>query len=396
MSKLSEMRKNFNMENIKAKVRMFVSFIKKIGLIIVISGVFLLGFAIGARLFETGRIQDLSNKDLKGVTVYVTGVCNMNGEPRSPALAEDEITINAVEKEKILGVIRKTRESIDCDLNKISISKLPLFSKWGTTPATIPELTVGQTQVKTDAYYKNFENQTLVVSGSCKTSDGKDLSPFIDEKVDVTLTEASKDNPSVFVLSGIKRSDRLAVICNSRAITYRLYDSARDDKKIVEDLPKDYNGKIVIVDSRCLPDPKYQPELKTDPKTKKLIGKRPKFYNLLNSPVQISAFKLNDKKQLIYLEGKIVDRRESAKTAFGHKVICDAKVDNLIVKEFDVIETSLIDNEGKELDNSLPQKTDIEMEGTDIPAPKEVKQINKEQGLQEIIKQIDDGGNNGQ
>lgn len=391
MSKLDQIKEKLKLSALQEKMKLFVAFIRKIGMLLIILGIFLLGFAIGARMFETGRVQDYSNKNLKGVTVYVTGVCLMNGEVRSPALAEDEVTINAVEDEKVLGVIRLTRESIECDLNKVSISKLPLFSKWGTTPAQIPALTAAKVETKVDAFYKNFENKILVISGSCKTSDGKDLAPFIDEKVDVTLADAAKDNPSVFILSGIKRSDRQAVICNSRAITYRLYDSSRDDRQIVQEKPKDYTGKIVVVDSRCLPDQKYQPELKVDPKTKQLIGKRPKFYNLLNSPVQISSYKVNDKDQLVYLEGKIVDRRPSAKAAFGHKIICDSKVDSLVVKEFDVVETSLIDNEGKELDNNLPQKTDVEMEGTEIP---QQQQTNPNQGLQQLINEID-GGSNG-
>lgn len=388
--------KNLNLSNSKERVAASLRSLKKVGIFALATALFVGGFLLGSRYFETGN-----SANLKGATVTMSGVCTLlaTGEERQPSLIEDEVKINSVSDggKTILATIRKTREEILCDTSKVSFSSLPLLSKWGITPVAPPELTAAVATKRQDPFWKLLEKKTLVISGSCRGPDGKELPNFVDEKVEVTSTSHAADSTEsdMFTIIGIKRSDSQSIICNSKLISYRLFDPATEPKEVVlKDVPIDYVGKIVTIDSLCVPDPKYLKERKIDPKTKKPIGRIPKTFSLLNTPVQVLDYKMDDKKQIIYLEGKIVDRTEPE--AYGKKIICDSKREKLVVKYSEsATNTSLINKKGEDIQtNEPPSNLEVISEGEDakvappVKPEAEPKVIDENQKLQDTLKEL--------
>jgi hypothetical protein len=356
---------------------------------------FTVGFIAGVKTFETGHL--VSVLGYKNTNAIISGVCKFSNsdDDRFPALLDDMVKVNAVDLDKktISIVVRKTREDLICDLEKISISQIPL----GDKILTPPEITAAVPIKKQDPFWKLFEKKTVVISGTCTNSKGDVLPNLIDEKVEVVSTSGSQEEGQ-FVLTGLKRSDRLSIICSSKLITYKIYDASMEPKEVVkEEVPVDFTGSIVLIDSKCMPDPKYLKDRKMDPKTKKLIGRVPKFYNLLNTPVQVLSYKTDESKKITYLEGKIVD--QSSSEAYGKKIICDSKVEALVVK-YDTDKTnSLINKQGEEVNTrKLISNLEVVSEGDEEVVKPKVQvediqqpqpQIDDKQRLNDLIKELD-------
>lgn len=299
----------------KEKASAFGLVIKKLGTIIGLFAMLIAGFVIGARMHELGALNGVVGKTLKGATVSISGPCLIDGEERYPALAEDEVKITSVEANEIVGVVRKTREVVVCDPAKVAIDTLPLLSNLSKVPSAIPELKQAERKEKTPSF-KSLENKVLLVSGSCRSQvDGKELAPFTDEKIDVTRVEASKETKDEFVIAGIRRSDKLALSCSSRAIKYAI-TSGQDPITPEVKLPVSFVNKIITVSSKCMPDPRLPIPRGSD-------GRKVSFYRLTNSPVQVIEESLVDEK-LVKFTGSIVDKK--MKEAFGQMIVCDSSV----------------------------------------------------------------------
>lgn len=369
--------------------------LKTLGIFILAIGLFTGGYLLGSRAFETGNAARI-----KGATVYLSGTCTLveTGQDRLPSLQNDQVQIVSVDMDKntMTGIVILTREEIFCDMNKTSHTALPLLSQWGKVPVQPPTLTAAQVAKKQDQAWKKLDKQTLVISGTCRDINGKEITPnLLREKIDVTSVyqPAQAIDNDDFNLTGIRVNDKQSIICNSKSIKYEIYDAANEKPEQVVEAEIDLTGKVVQIDSKCRPDPKYLKERPIDPKTKKPIGKVPKFYNLLNTPVQVLSYKENDKKQIIYLEGKIVDRNNP--DAYGKKILCDSKEEALIVKLIDS-NTSLINQKGEDINpTTLPQNLEVVTEGEDAPAkkveaPKEQSiQEQEKPGVQELLEQLD-------
>lgn len=385
MKKLSQVDR----EKIQAKMRAIQAWVRKFIITIGLVSMFLVGFFLGARMHELGVLAGVFGKDLKGATVKITGSCLVDGDLRDPALAQDEVIVTTFTEEKLIGVVRRTREVVECQRNDIAIETLPLLKDISTTPSEIPEITMAQKRNKVPQY-KLLENKILIASGTCRSQlDGKELPSFTDERIDVTSVEESKENASVFVISGIMRSNKMAVSCSSRSIRYTLSDGT--DPVIVEmekpKVPVTFVGKTILVTSRCLPDPGVRAPRGAD-------GRKVAFYRLVNTEVQVIAEDVKDDK-LVKFQGSIVDKKSEG---FGQLVVCDQS-------KFPFTMTLKENNEDVVLERADSQKsapevrsnTTIETE-EDAPkapsAPTSVeKEIEKEKEL--LLKQLD-GGPNGQ
>ena len=364
---------------------------KGLAILTIVVGLFGSGYLLGSRAFETGNATRMS-----GATVFVTGTCTLKAidQDRLPSLLNDEVTVTSMDESAntLTGIIVLTREEIVCNLGRATYTALPLLSKIGKLPSQAPALTAAQVVRKLDPEWKKLDKQTLLISGTCRDISGKEISPnLLREKIEITSVyqPAQAVESDEFNLTGIRVSDRQSIICNSKVIKYEIYDPSKD---IVEEKPLekvDYTGKIVQVDSKCKPDPKYLKERPIDPKTKKPIGKIPKFYNLLNTPVQVLKYTTNEKDEILYLEGKIVDRSEP--DAYGNKIICDSKEEILRIKYVDS-NTSLINKKGQDVNPAeMPKNLEMVTDGEDPVKKVEdqpVKNMEDSQ-LQDVLKELD-------
>lgn len=285
-------------------------------------------FFIGARMHETGQVQDYLGvkKDIRGATVRLSGKCSVGGKPRLPALAEDQVKITYVDGEKLQAVVRQTREIVECQLAEVAIDKLPLLAYMGKDMKEIPELTVPVEIVKTIPEYKKLEKKTLIMSGSCTDIQGKVLPAFTDEKVDVTAVDAVKDNEELFQLSGIKKSDQVAIVCLSSAIKYSEYIvSAKsvdgmDSNTLGNSQVKSYVGETLVITGTCFPDERTKVN-----KQKKYL-----FYKLANSKIQVLEHDLAKDGSINRLVGTVLDSEFR-----GDAVYCDKQKFPFIYKEYD-------------------------------------------------------------
>ena len=291
-----------------------VAFLKKFFIVLLISAGFILGFLYGARMHELGYLKGFFGKSLKGSALKVSGRCLVDGEPRDPALAEDLVKITADESDKIFGVILQTREEVECSKDRISIDLLPLLKDFFKPAAQIPEIKMAEHRKKSSPL-KLLENKILLISGTCKNQlDGKELPPFTDEKMDVTSVELSKDSESANIL-GIRRSDKLALLCSSHSIRYSIWDGT---DPITVEKPKEkltFIGKNIYVTGNCPPDPR----LPVAPKLKD--GRKMIFIGLQNVPVQVLEETFEDD-HLVRFMGSVSDPKSEA---FNVKIACDSK-----------------------------------------------------------------------
>ena len=288
---------------------------------------FIAGLGFGARVHETGYLAGFFGKTLKGATVTLSGPCKVNGISRIPALAEDEVKITGEEGGIITGVVRKTREIVICEQKSVSIDKLPLLSNLKKSPTEIPELTAMKVEVK-DPEWKKLVQKTLVMSGQCLSVTGKELPAFTDEKVDVTNVEAAKDqkegsSEDAFIITGIKKSDKIAITCSSTSVKYALFFekqesvAAQPEVQVIEK-PHSFIGETILVTSTCFPDPRL-------PKHK--VDKKVAFYPLVNSPVQITEENIDANGKLKKIAG--------AALQFGQMIVCDGNKFPLTYKPYD-------------------------------------------------------------
>lgn len=282
-------------------------------------------FLIGARMHETGQLAGHFKKDLRGATIRLSGNCSVDGKVRVPALAEDQVKITYIDGEKLQAVVRQTREIVECKLSEVALDTLPLLAYMGKDMKEIPELTMPVKEAKATPDYKKLEKKTLVMSGSCVDFQDKVLPAFTDEKVDVTAVEGIKGSEDQFVLSGIKKSDQVAIKCLSSAIKYAEYIvTAKTDGMETNNLggsqQKSYVGEILVITGTCFPDERTKVN-----KQKKYL-----FYKLANSKIQILEHDLSKDGNINRLVGTVLDQEFR-----GDAVYCDKAKFPFIYKEFD-------------------------------------------------------------
>jgi hypothetical protein len=234
---------------IKASPKRLYSYLLSKFLSIVLSPLLLigmvLGFAVGARLHETGNIKFQSS--LKGSSVFVTGACTLSGTAKVVKMAEDQIKVTLVNTDSISGVIRQTREIVDCELNKVVIESLPPLNVL-LYPSRIQALDTARIAADQDET-GGILHKVLVVTGACSSKDNKDLPPFVNEDVEVLKVEKLQD--STLSISGIRLSDKALVTCLSTLSNYHI-----KPLEVVAAKPevKDFVGQDRLVTSRCLAD----------------------------------------------------------------------------------------------------------------------------------------------
>ena len=286
-----------------------------------------LAFLIGARVHETGQLAGHMKKDLKGATVRISGDCMVKGKLRNPALTEDQVKVTYIDGEKMKAVVRKTRETVECKLADIAIDTLPLLAYLGEDIQKVPDLNMPVAEEKTIPEYKKLEKKTLIMSGSCADLDGKAQAPFVDEKIDVTLTEGSKESEDLFVLTGIIKSSQKAVRCLSSAIKYSEYNTVAakslegmETNRLGNSQTKSYVGETLVITGTCFPDER----------TKINKQKKYAFYKLANSKIQILEHDIAKDGTINRLVGTALDEEFR-----GDALYCDKQKFPFIYKEYD-------------------------------------------------------------
>lgn len=261
-----------------------------------------LGFFYGARLFETGNY-----KILKGASVKVSGPCRVDGEIRKPSLAEDEVKLVAVTDEKIIGVVRATRETVECDISTTAIDSIPLLKDFNRSPAPIPEIKPFQ-PTRIDEELLDLRKRTIRASGTCESSEGQALPSFVDQDIEVISAERLLTDKSVIKISGIMRKGNVAVVCSSKSISYRLLDGQVSGPTVVleKDKKKDLVGEIILITSTCFPDRRLPLSKKS-----KVV-----FYPLVNARLQVTQNTFDEDQKLSYVAGAIIEN--------GAMVECDS------------------------------------------------------------------------
>lgn len=280
-------------------------------------------FVIGSRLHEVGALEGFWGKDLKNATVLVSGPCSFQEMNKVAALAEDEVKITGLFGDKFIGVVRKTREVVECESSKVAVDKIPVLADFRKSPVQIPEIKPQEFIAKSDPEWKKLSQKTLIMSGKCRTESGEDMPPFTDEIIDVTNVEQNKEGDSFFFLMGIKKSDKIAVNCDSRYIKYSHYMKKPEEKEVVEIKEeikaKSYLGETILVTGTCFPDsrlPKHKQKQKVV------------FYPLVNARVQVTEEELDQNTmRLKKFSGAALDA--------GVMLVCDTSRAALTYKEFD-------------------------------------------------------------
>lgn len=267
-----------------------------------------IGFTFGARLHETGNLAKIRGT-YKGATILVTGNCkNLKGKIRRPSLGSDYFTVIKEDSKTLRGVVRETREVLDCEKDEVTYTAMPfdLLRDFTKTPPSFTKMPVLTELEEKPPVYMDLAKKTLLISGTCSTQTGRELEPFTDEEVDVTDIRGDKRSEmKTFILYGIRRSDRQAIKCLSTAIKYDW--NLKKKKKVVKQEKKSLVGEIVIVSGSCLPD-------------KRTMSKR---------TVKFSSYKFTNSKVQVLEEG--VDSEGNVKfTAIamvkpymGDSVLCD-------------------------------------------------------------------------
>jgi len=366
-----------SVETVKERVGIVARFIKQIATLLLVAGAFIGGFVIGARMHELGALNGKFGKDLKGASVVISGPCMIDGIDQISALGEDQVKVSSIDDKELIGIIRKTREIVRCDLSKVSIDTLPLLADFGKTPVGIPEIQKTEKKAGLQPSYKSLENKILLVSGSCRSQvDLKELPPFTDEKIDVTSVEQSKESEEVFVISGIRRSDKLALSCSSKAIKYSLTDG-RDAVVAQVQAPLTYLNKIITVSSKCVPDSRISTPRSAD-------GRKVAFYRLANSPVQVLEETIVDNR-LVKLTGQIVDKK--MKEAFGQMIICDSSVYPMTYAEAKDEEDVKLDSVNSKVEEKVDQ-TQVVPEETELKVDQKANE-KKDSNKKDLIEKLE-------
>lgn len=254
-------------------------------------------FIVGARMHEVGFLAGHFQKTLKGATVSITGSCYSPTREKLLGVNGQVVVIN-VTTEKLMGLLRETKDVIECKTNEFTVETLPLFSdlfKNHSDLQKIPQME--SSPVKEIANeYKSLENKDLIISGTCVSIDNQALPTFTDEVVAVTEIAISKEDPKQFELAGIKKSDKSVIKCIKGAIHYRMADAK--DLAPKEAPPVVKEEKISFINSTQLVTGLCYPHIKK--------GSPFRDITLSNTKVKILEEKLDDSgKQLKSLVGSL-------------------------------------------------------------------------------------------
>lgn len=311
----------------------FVSLLKKamgnkiFNLVLLALG-FLSGIAIGARIFDTGWAAKVLGINLKGATVKVTGPCRSGGELRKPGLAEDDVKITFIDDKKLVGMLRATRETIECDLENTAYDVIPPFKNLLTSPAQIPEVKPFEF-VQDDRELEDLKRISRIrVRGICQDSQGTKLPVFDGESINVLGAERSSEDKRYIRISGYSTKSKQSVVCSTDSIKWFAVDGNGEEVKVgtaVVQAPqkKDLVGEVILITSTCFPDKRL-------PTTK--ISKQV-FYPVLNARMQVTQNSFDEDNKLSFVSGVLVDN--------GAMVECDTNKYPISWKPFDPNGTKL-------------------------------------------------------
>lgn len=314
--------------------------IKKIGFFIFFNPVVMiaLGFIVGGRLYEGGFLG------IKGTTVYISGVCETRDGIVRDDLVQDQVIVSAVTDTHLEGMIRKTRENIICKHERSTVDRFGPLDDFLKPKIEIPEIKKLDKRKVVKEDYKKYENKKLLVSGLCTDSNNKRLEPFRDNVIDVTNVKQSSLDPSIHYFTGI-REDNVAVICNTKDITYAIMSDDNDSFAQEETKVPTYRGKTVFVTGVCFPDKALYDK----------IGRKIEipFYDMQKIPVEVTEDKYSKKKEkIVALRGSILDKTSyNGKSIFGHKIICDDNDSPLNISTTDETGIEQVNVSDKEVKN---------------------------------------------
>lgn len=253
------------------------------------------GFAVGARMFETGRASSFSS--LKGSNVKLSGACRTDGQVRKPSLAEDEVKIVSINSKTIVGVIRATRETVECDLETTAIDVLPLLKDFAKTPREIPEIKPFEiNQVDTELI--SLKGKTIRASGICDIKSGGQTEAFIDQDIEVINVGRSETDSSLLLIAGIMKKTKVSVNCDSHGIKYNiLATTIGNSEGLPVEVKKDIVGETILVTSNCFPDHRLPPSKKN----------KSVYYPLIDARVKVVQATFDDAGKLAYLAGAVIE-----------------------------------------------------------------------------------------
>tara|TARA_Y100000034_G_scaffold135464_2_gene207486 strand:+ start:355 stop:1299 length:945 start_codon:yes stop_codon:yes gene_type:complete len=307
--------------NLLDKLVVFLKTFKKLLMILAYVLLVIGAYFLGTRAYELGHTGKL-----KGASVKISGQCMIDGYPRIPALNEDQVKITSEDADKVVGVIRLTREVIECKRKDIAIDVLPMFKDFKDTPVRSPELTKAEVRKTVDPEWKKYKNKTLLVSGTCQDSNGQTLAPFPNKKVDVTNVKRHPKDPEAFIIYGI-REDNQAINCLNTSIKYEIYEQDMSLEEIVEEKPVSLKGREVLVTGKCFP---------LDEKLKQ----KNSFLGLTNQKVKV-ILDSRAGNEIVMVRGVLSDERSPA---FGAEILCDRKKSPFI---YDEIKGIQLEHKGK-------------------------------------------------
>jgi hypothetical protein len=271
-------------------------------LLLTLFGGIALGFLVGARVFETGN-----GASLKGASARVSGPCRIDGEVRKPALAEDEVKIVSISGDKMIGVIRATREAVECDMSTTAIDALPLLRDLSRSPAEIPLIKPFEA-VRADQELADLKKRSLRVSGTCQDSAGQDMPPLIDQAVEVISAARQESDKAVIEIQGILKKSKSSVTCLTKNIRYSIIDGSGElapGQPQMAQAKRDLVNEVILITSTCFPDKRL-------PATKK---SKVLFYPLINAKLQVTQTAFDEEGKLSYVSGAIIEN--------GAMVECD-------------------------------------------------------------------------
>lgn len=239
-----------------------------------------LALLFGMRAFEVGIVK------IKGSTVKVSGICQVDGKDRIPAFNEDQVTITKNSDGVLTGVVRKTREAISCNVDSVAIDSLPLLKDFNNNPQPVPELTI-PVQKEEESPVLSLTNKTLKISGICTNLKTNTSETFIDQ---IMLTSSGKklDGSNEYVILGVIKDKQIPVQCALGSFNWEYAKvEEKDSRGNSINKEEDITGKVFLVTSTCFPDDRL-------PKTK---NSDQLYYELFNSKIQITGYR--------YVNGKI-------------------------------------------------------------------------------------------
>jgi len=303
-----------------------------------------ISFVLGSRLLETGHI----GHEKKGTTVFISGPCAMfhSKMPKRPDLAEDEVKVTGEDADSLIGVIRSTREVVECKKSLVAVDHKLLISLF-RPDVTIPAMSAAPNEIK-EPEWKSLNKKMLVMSGTCVGADGKTLPAFTDEKIDVTNVESAKDDPQLFIISGIKRSDKIAIACTSSMVKYSADNEAVAHVATEEakPLPLNYVGQKLLITGLCYPD--LEVRKKTHASRSKIA-----FYKLSDDLVSIT-------KQALDSSGNIKQVMGVAIQYHSDPIICDQTDSPFTFRVYDSESTRLepVDH-GQDKTATVPEQSAV-------------------------------------